>query len=89
MKKIFRRKILVTDIHGENIYIEFSKAGETVKKIGSKEPHDVLGMLGRTSDNHTKIAILNVKELLQNSAPEPESAENSHGWTHLVGKTEK
>lgn len=83
--KIFNRKIPVTDIHGEKIYVEFAKHGEMVKKIGVGEPHEALGMLSHTKDNLTRIAILNVKELLQNSTSEPLSNKNLHGWLDKFG----
>ncbi len=88
-KKIFNRKISVTDKYGNTIFVEFAKSDETVQKDGAKQPHEVLGMLERTSDNLTKIAILNVKELLQNSVAEPPSAENSHGWLDKFGWQER
>ena len=79
-ERIFKRKVPVYDVNGEQISVEFAKAGETVQKDGAKNPHPVLGKLEEATDRLEKIAIINIKDLLKNSEPLAPSSENSHQW---------
>ena len=88
-RKIFNRKISVFNADNESIVVEFAKDGETVHKVGAKQQHIVLGKLERTDDRLKMIAIINIKELLQNSTPEPIGNKHSHRWLDELGWSDR
>ena len=78
--KIFKRKFPVEDIHGNMIVVEFAGEKERVHKDGANGGHPALGEFLSEKDGLTKIAILNVKELMQNSTPDVPYEDHQHKW---------
>ena len=78
--KIFKRKFPVEDIHGNMIVVEFAGEKERVYKNDANGDHPALGEFLSVTDGLTKIAILNVKELMQNSTPDVPYEDHQHKW---------
>ena len=84
-QKIFKRRISVSNANGESVIVEFAKDTDVVKKDGANNSHRVLGELECTTDRLKMIAVINIKEILQNSMPAPISNEHSHQWLDEFG----
>lgn len=78
-------KIPVADMSGNIEVIEFAGKKETVTK--NQKRHPVLGELAYTKGDTRKQVIVNAKEVVEESAYDPEysTSDNEHGWLDKNG----
>lgn len=83
-------KFTAYDANGKPHTIEFAKADDTHKKIGSKRPIDTLDEIAekpsyRTRNKQTQDAIVQADEIIEVSKYDHDAMDNQHGWLDKNG----